>query len=215
MLVITSEIRVQGLTGRQVTDFMLSCNDEQYQGWWPGTHLQLHSVGRSVGTVADTVLMDEFIGQRRLRLQGTVEEMDPGRRIVWRLRKIIPLPARLSLVLSPVPDGVMVKHTVTVGWRRIGRILDPLLRLYLTPRFGPTSRHTCTPNSPCCGTTSVRTLQPAHRMARQRQATRTPGNPCRDSRRTTATGALRPRCARAWEERLPDVSGRWRKGCRS
>lgn len=135
MLVITSEVKVQGLTGRQVTDFMLSCNDEQYQGWWPGTHLQLHPVGQSVGTVGDKVVMDELIGQRRLRLQGTVEEVDPGRRIVWRLRKIIPLPARLSLVLSPVPDGVMVTHTVTVGWRRIGRILDPLLRLYLTPRF--------------------------------------------------------------------------------
>ena len=135
MLVIASEVEVPGLTGRQVTDFMLSCNDEQYQEWWPGTHLQLHAVGHSAGTVGDTVLMDEFIGRRRLRLRGTVEAVEPGRRIVWRLRKIIPLPARLSLVLSPTPDGVMIRHAITAGWQRIGRVLDPLLRLYFTPRF--------------------------------------------------------------------------------
>lgn len=135
MLVIASEVEVPGLTGREVTDFMLSCHDEQYREWWPGTHLQLHSVGQSAGTAGDTVLMDEFVGRRRLRLRGTVEAVEPGQRIVWRLRKIIPLPARLFLVLSPAPGGVVVSHTVTAGWQGIGRVLDPLLRLYFTPRF--------------------------------------------------------------------------------
>ncbi len=135
MLAIASEVDVPGLTGRQVTDFMLACNDEQYQAWWPGTHLQLHPVGQSPGTVGDLVVMDEFIGRRRLRLQGVVEAAEPGRRIVWRFRKIIPLPARLSLVLSPAQGGVMIRHTVTAGWPGIGRVLDPLLRLYFTPRF--------------------------------------------------------------------------------
>ena len=135
MLVMASEVEVPGLTGRQVTDFMLSCDDEQYQGWWPGMHLQFHPVGQFRGTVGDTVVMDEFIGPRRLRLHGTVEAVEPSRRIVWRFRKLIPLPARLSLVLSPAQSGVMIRHIVAAGWPGIGRVLDPLLRLYFTPRF--------------------------------------------------------------------------------
>lgn len=135
MLVIESKVYVAGLTGREVTDFMLACTDEQYQRWWPGTHLQLHVLGRATSGVGDVVVMDEFIGRRRLRLRGVVEAVEPGRRLVWRFRKIVPLPARLSLELSPAPGGVSVRHTITAGLPGIGRLLDPLLRLYFTPRF--------------------------------------------------------------------------------
>jgi hypothetical protein len=135
MLVITSEVKVAGLTGRDVSDFMTSCTDDQYRAWWPDTHLQLQVLGRATGGVGDVVVMDEFIGRRRLRLRGVVEALEPGRRIVWHFRKVLPLPARLSLELSPTPDGVSVRHTVTAGWPGIGRVLDPLLRLYFTARF--------------------------------------------------------------------------------
>lgn len=135
MLVIESKVDVAGLTGRDVTDFMLSCTDEQYQNWWPGTHLQLHVLGRTTGRVGDMVVMDEFVGRRRLRLRGIVEAVEPGSRLVWRFRKVAPLPARLSLVLTPLPEGVSVRHTVTAGWPGVGRLLDPLLRLYFSPRF--------------------------------------------------------------------------------
>ncbi|HSL37080.1 MAG TPA: hypothetical protein VK883_09635 [Arthrobacter sp.] len=135
MLVIESRVDVAGLTGRDVTDFMVYCTDERYRRWWPGTHLQLHVLGRATGGVGDVVVMDEFIGRRRLRLRGVVEAVEPGRRLVWRFRKLVPLPARLSLELSAVPGGVSVRHTITAGWPGIGRALDPLLRLYFTPRF--------------------------------------------------------------------------------
>ena len=73
MLVIESRVDVAGLTGRDVTDFMLACTDERYRSWWPGIHLQLHTLGRAVGGVGDIVEMDEFVGRRRLRLRGVVE----------------------------------------------------------------------------------------------------------------------------------------------
>lgn len=85
MLVIESRVDVAGLTGRDVTDFMVACTDEQYQNWWPGTHLQLHTLGRTTGGVGDMVVMDQFVGRRRLRLRGIVEAVEPGRRLVWRL----------------------------------------------------------------------------------------------------------------------------------
>ena len=135
MLVIESRVEVAGLTGRDVTDFMVACTDEQYRSWWPGTHQQLHVLGRATGGAGDVVVMDEFIGRRRLRLRGVVEAVEPGRRLVWRFRKVVSLPARLSLELTPVPGGVSVRHTITAGWPGIGRVLDPLLRLYFTPRF--------------------------------------------------------------------------------
>lgn len=135
MLVIESRVDVAGLSGRDVTDFMVACTDEQYQSWWPGTHLQLHVLGGTTGEVGDRMVMDEFIGRRRLRLHGILEAVEPGRRLVWRFHKVVPLPARLSLELSPIPGGVAVRHLITAGWRRIGRVVDPLLRLYFTPRF--------------------------------------------------------------------------------
>lgn len=50
MLVIESRVDVAGLTGRDVTDFMLACTDERYRSWWPGIHLQLHAgAGRRQG----------------------------------------------------------------------------------------------------------------------------------------------------------------------
>jgi hypothetical protein len=135
VLVIDSTVDVAGLTGRDVSDFMLSCTDEQYQQWWPGTHLQLHALGRATAGVGDVMVMDEYVGRRRLRLRAVVEALEPGRRVGWRFRLVVPLPVRLSLELSPVPGGVSVRHTITAGWQGIGRVLDPLLRLYFTPRF--------------------------------------------------------------------------------
>jgi uncharacterized protein YndB with AHSA1/START domain len=135
VLVTESIVDVAGLTGRDVTDFMMACTDEQYRNWWPGTHLQLHVLGRASAGVGDVMLMDEFVGRRRLRLHGVVEAVEPGRRLVWRFRKIVPLPASLSLELTPVPGGVSVRHTVRAGWPGIGRVLDPLLRMYFTSRF--------------------------------------------------------------------------------
>jgi hypothetical protein len=113
MLVFESRVDVAGLTGREVTDFMVSCTDGRYRRWWPGTHLQFHALGRATGGVGDVVVMDEFIGRRRLRLRGVVEVVEPGRMLVWRFRKLVPLPARLSLELSAVPGGVSVRHTIT------------------------------------------------------------------------------------------------------
>jgi hypothetical protein len=81
---IVSTVDVAGLTGRDITDFMLSCTDEQYQQWWPGTHLRLHVLERATAGVGDEMVMDEFVGRRRLRLRAAVEALEPGRRVVWR-----------------------------------------------------------------------------------------------------------------------------------
>lgn len=136
MLTIRTEVSVPGLTGHQITDFLLDPTDERYRRWWPGTHFRFHVVRRGgADHRGDVVLMDEYVGPRHLHLDATVTEALPGRRIVWRFGSRIPLPVRLSLDLVNRHDGVDVRHTITAGYTGIGRILDPLLRLYFNHDF--------------------------------------------------------------------------------
>jgi hypothetical protein len=138
-------MRVDGLTGREITDFLLDCGDDSYQAWWPGTHLELHLLehGPRDDHVGDVVLMDEYIGSRRVRMAGEVIEAAPAKKIVWQLRQGgLRLPVRLTLALSDDKHGVHLRHTITAGWSGHGRVLDPLWRLYFSRSFaGAMDRH--------------------------------------------------------------------------
>ena len=138
MLTLESEVTVSGLTGMQVTDFLLDCDDDSYQAWWPGTHLELHVLEHGTGDfhVGDVVLMDEYIGSRHVRLVGEVVEAVPGELIVWQFRLGgLRLPVRLTLALSTHEGGVRLRHNITAGWRGRGRVFDVLWRLYFSRSF--------------------------------------------------------------------------------
>jgi hypothetical protein len=136
MLTIESTTFVPGTDGRAITDFLLDCDDERYRRWWPGTHLHLHPVARGGRDhVGDVVLMDEYVGRRHLRMNGVVRQVVPGRLVVWQLERGLRLPARLTLELDDRAGGVGVRHTIRAGYEGIGRVLDPLLRLYFSPAF--------------------------------------------------------------------------------
>lgn len=137
MLTLETKIFVAGVTGSEILDFLLTCTDEEYRRWWPGTHLEFHTVRRGPGPHhrGDLVLMDEYIGARRVRLTGVVDRVVPGRAVVIRLRKVIPLPARLSIACRDRDGGVALRHTISAGFGGVGRILDPLLRIFF---FSPT-----------------------------------------------------------------------------
>lgn len=145
MLTLESVMTVDGLTGREITDFLLDCGDDRYQAWWPGTHLELHVLEHGPGAdhVGDVVLMDEYIGRRRVRMVGEVIEVAAGKRIVWQFRPGgLHLPVRLTLALSDEGRGVRLRHTITAGWSGRGRVLDPLWRLYFSRSFaGAMDRH--------------------------------------------------------------------------
>lgn len=142
MLTIESRVEVPGLRGIEVTDFLLNPTDAAYQAWWHRVHGEFHRVAPGgADHVGDVVFMDELVGSRRVRMTGVVEEAEAGRRIVWRLAKGVRLPVRLTLALDDRVDrvdgvdGVSIRHTITAGWRGPGRLLDPFLRLYFSPRF--------------------------------------------------------------------------------
>lgn len=135
MVIMRTDVCVPGLSGRAVTDFFLNCTDQEYQRWWPGTHLAFHTSKSRPGIIGSLVWFDEYVGRRRLRFRGAIEEYIPGVKIVWRLRKLIDLPARLSLAFTDTDTGVRIRHTLAAGFDGPGRILDPLLRLYLSRGF--------------------------------------------------------------------------------
>jgi hypothetical protein len=128
MLSLRTEVRVEGASAVEIFDFLIDPDDESYRAWWPGTHHQLHPVARGPDHVGDVIYMDEHIGRRRLRMTGIVEEAVRGRRIAWRLKRGIKLPARLVLDLHEEGDAVAITHTVRIGSSGPGRMFDPLLR---------------------------------------------------------------------------------------
>lgn len=135
MVTLCTQIAIAGVTGIEIINFLLNCTDAEYQRWWPGTHLSFHTIKRTPGEVGSLVMMDEFIGNRRVRAKGLVTEVEPGKRLVWQLRKLIFLPVRLSLECVDRGDALQLTHTVEAGFHGIGRVFDPLFRLYFTQRF--------------------------------------------------------------------------------
>jgi len=132
---MTTRVYVKNITGKAITDFMLNCTDEQYQNWWKGTHFAFHTLRRYPDNIGNTVIFDEMVGKHRLRFTGIVTEIIPGRKLVWQMTKWLKLPGWLMLEFEDGQTGVEILHTVKVGYQGIGRILDPLIKFYLSKNF--------------------------------------------------------------------------------
>lgn len=135
MLTFTTSIQVDGITGAEIFEFLANPDDESYRAWWPGTHLQFHTLRRSHDHVGEAVYMDEYIGGRRVRMRGVVTEAVGGRRLAWQLKKGIRLPTRLTLELADYDGGVAIRHVTQAGFRGVGRVLDPIFKLYFSSGF--------------------------------------------------------------------------------
>lgn len=136
MLRLQTKITVDGLTGKEVFDFLVDPHDRAYRAWWPGVHLRLHLRTRHADHVGDVIYMDEYVGKRRLRMSAVVREADPARKLVWQFKRVIALPARLSLEFADLEGGgVQITHTVQAGFGGAGRLLDPLVALFFSRTF--------------------------------------------------------------------------------
>ena len=114
---------------------MLNCDDASYQAWWPGVHLQFHTVRRVTGDVGNVVYMDEYVGRFRLRFHAIVTVVVPGKAITWQFIKGVRLPGKLTLRLEDQAEGVALSHVVEVGFRGAGRVIDAVFRFWLTREF--------------------------------------------------------------------------------
>jgi hypothetical protein len=135
MITLRTRIHVDCLTAKQVYDFLLNATDSEYQDWWPGVHLQFHTLKRCPNNVGNTVYMDEFIGTYRVRMTAVVVAAIPGRKLVWQLKKGLRLPARLALELDDDETGVLITHTIRVGFGGLGSVLDPFFGVFCSADF--------------------------------------------------------------------------------
>ena len=135
MLKLQTSVAVDRITGSEIFDFLVDPNDRAYQTWWPGVHLHLRRLEGNVDHVGDVLYMDEYVGKRRLRLTAIVLEAVPGRRLVWQFKRVVKLPARLSLEFADREGGVEITHTIEAGFTGVGSLLDSLFRLYFTKEF--------------------------------------------------------------------------------
>ena len=143
MIIIQSRLHVPDLRASEVLDFLLNCTDEQYRAWWPGTHLQLHARARFSGHIGNIYYMDEFVGEYRIRMTGVVCGLEPGRRIVWQLKKGVTVPVWLTLELKDDAASVAITHTIEAGFRGSA---GALIRSFAcTSRTGSNGRWTSTP----------------------------------------------------------------------
>ena len=136
MFSLVTRTHVAGLSGLEITDFLATCDDEAFRRWWPGTHFHLHTVKGAPGTLGSIIFMDEMIGRKRVNVKCELVELVPGRKLVWQLRRpLFRLPVKLIFSLQDDGAGVQVEHSIEVGYAASGAFLDPLLRLFFSPRF--------------------------------------------------------------------------------
>ena len=131
MIIYQTIFTVSNLSANELTDFMVNCNDDLYRKWWAGTHIAFHTTKRFPNNVGNCVVFDEYVGTYRLRFKAVLDIYEPGKAMVWHMKKIIPLPARLSLLLNKLPSGVQITHTLSIGYNRTGSVLDGLIRAFL------------------------------------------------------------------------------------
>jgi hypothetical protein len=135
MITMRSEVRVQGMSGDEFLTFMLHCTDADYQAWWPEMHLAFHTIERFPTQIGNLVYFDEYVGQTRLKFKGIVTDYAPSRRLVWQMLKGVRLPAWLKIECQPEGENLHIVHTLTAGFKGLGALFDPLIRLYLSEAF--------------------------------------------------------------------------------
>ncbi len=136
MFSLITRTHVAGLSGREITDFLSTCDDDGFRWWWPGTHFHLHTAKGTPGTPGSVIFMDELIGPRRVKVRCELVELVPGRKLVWQLRgPLFRLPVKLIFQLEDDEGGVNAEHAIEVGYAGPGAFLDPLLRLFFPARF--------------------------------------------------------------------------------
>jgi len=129
---------VPGATAEQFYDFMIDPNDEAYKNWWPEEHFQFHITKHGKDDhLFDKVYFDEKIGpDRRLKFHAIVITATRPNRIIWQITKAgIWMPAYLELRLIDSTDGVVIEHELKAGYGGIGKILDPIIKLYMNNQF--------------------------------------------------------------------------------
>jgi hypothetical protein len=135
MINLETKVQSNNLKAQDIFSFMLNCDDEKYQTWWPENHFSFHTIKRNPNNNGNLVFFDEMVGKRRLKFTAVIIKLITDKEIVWQMKKLVMLPAWLSLKFDETKDGLIITHKLSVGFNGFGKIFDPILKLYLNDKF--------------------------------------------------------------------------------
>lgn len=127
MLTLSTVIELDPEDIAPIYNFLLFCNDNQYQKWWPGIHLAFHTVRGNPGEVGSEIYMDEIVGSTRIRGNAVIVRADKNKEICWQVKKVILLPIWLTIKFESYDKNAILRHTLSVGFYGIGKILDSII----------------------------------------------------------------------------------------
>jgi len=132
MLTHIMQSKLPDSTATDFYNFMINPPAEVYAKWLPEEHYEFHIVKHSNNSpVDDLIYFDQNIGNKyRLKLYGIIREAHNPNRIVFQMRKFrLNLPGYLELEFLDSPEGLLLTETLRIGFRGIGKVLDPFIRL--------------------------------------------------------------------------------------
>jgi len=134
----TTQLVVTNAKAEQFYDFMINPNNERYQEWFPNEHLAFYITKLGAANhLGDEVYYDEYLGgTRRLKFFADVVTADRPTSAAWQMKLIgLRIPAVLSLELTDTPNGLQINHKLRMGFGGIGKVFDPVIRLYFSKSF--------------------------------------------------------------------------------
>jgi len=125
-------------------DFMVDPPAEVYENWLPGEHYEFHVVSHSEKSpIGDLIYFDQCISNRyRLKFYGIVREANKPKRIAFQMRKFgMNLPGYLELDFLDTEEGLLLTETLRIGLNGIGKVFDPLIKMFCKGFFKELSEH--------------------------------------------------------------------------
>ena len=129
-VVETSDPKAAGLV-----EFMLNCDDIQYQKWWSGAHFAFHTIKRVANNVGSLIYFEELVGRYKLRNKAQIVAYEKGKVLEMQMIKGIKLPAVLSIHIENKQNAVCIEHVLRLGYKGFGRIADPVLKMLYSKSF--------------------------------------------------------------------------------
>ena len=150
----TTQLVVADSKAEQFYDFMINPNNDRYQEWFPYEHLAFYITNPgTISHLGDEVFFDEYLGStHRLKFFADVVIANRPTSAAWQMKLMgLRLPAVLSLKLTDTSNGLQIDHELRIGFNGIGKVLDPLIRLYFTKSFSDALSKHCLEEWPRLG----------------------------------------------------------------
>ena len=132
-------MNVPNAKAEQFYNFMINPETEKYKQWLPDEHFEFYFVKKSkTSPLNDLVYFDEILGTRkhRLKFYAKIVKTEKLNKVVFQMKKFgIKLPAFLDLEFANNEKGLALRHEVRIGWKGLGKIIDPLVKIFYNKLF--------------------------------------------------------------------------------